>query len=177
MIDLEREIYHLEIDDTPTIQVSRLRDLARLLRRLNTCGSRHEAVYLLRFLVARLCSASYRGVAGAKNLRPEIVRVRNELIEFMNGVFAPRLRLPTRILVRSISGLVSRPKLIDEVWQDTIDLSEVHVRGSTIANEIRRSTHHAMGKQTLTLARAYLRVAADRKGSISGPEAPYPHRG
>jgi enolase len=156
VIDLEREIYHLEIDDTPTIQVTRLRDLARLLRRLNTCGSRHEAVYLLRFLVARLCSTSYRGIAGAKNLRPEIVRVRNELIEFMNGPFAPRLRLPTRILVRSISGLVSRPKLIDEVWQDTIDLSEVHVRGSTIANEIRRSTHHAMGKQTLALARAYL---------------------
>ena len=130
VIDLEREIYHLEVDDMPAIQVSRLRDLARLLRRLNTCGSRHEAVYLLRFLVARLCSASYRGVPGAKNLRPEIARVRNELAEFMNGPFAPRLRLPTRILVRSISGLVSRPKLIDEVWQDTIDLSEVHVRGS-----------------------------------------------
>ncbi|MCJ7815731.1 MAG: hypothetical protein MUP31_06740, partial [Xanthomonadales bacterium] len=156
VIDLEREIYHLDIDDTPAITVSRLRDLARLLGRLNTCGSRHEAVYLLRFLVARLCSASYRGVAGAKNLKPEIVRVRTELIEFMNGPFARRLRLPTRILVRSISGLVSRPKLIDEVWQDTIDLSEVHVRGSTIANEIRRSTHHGMGKQTLRLARAYL---------------------
>ncbi|MBT8047447.1 MAG: hypothetical protein KJO92_03480, partial [Gammaproteobacteria bacterium] len=155
VVDLEREIYHLEVDDTPAIQVSRLRDLARLLRRLNTCGSRHEAVYLLRFLVARLCSASYRGVAGAKNLKPEIVRVRNELVEFMNGPFAQRLRLPTRILVRSISGLVSRPKLIDEVWQDTIDLSEVHARGSAIANEIRRSTHHAMGKQTLKLARAY----------------------
>ena len=156
VIDLEKEIYHLEVDDTQTIQVSRLRDLARLLNRLNTCGSRHEAVYLLRFLVARMCSASYRGVAGAKNLKPEIVRVRNELVEFMNGPFARRLRLPTRILVRSISGLVSRPKLIDEVWQDTIDLSEVHARGSAIANEIRRSTHHAMGKQTLTLARAYL---------------------
>jgi enolase len=156
VIDLEREIYDLQIDDTPAIVVSRLRDLARLLHRLNTCGSRHEAVYLLRFLVARLCSASYRGVAGAKNLKPEIVQVRKELIEFMNGPFARRLRLSTRILVRSISGLVSRPKLIDEVWQDTIDLSEVHVRGSTIANEIRRSTHHAMGKQTLRLARAYL---------------------
>jgi hypothetical protein len=134
VIDLEREIYHLDIEDTPAIQVTRLRDLANLLHRLNGCGSRHEAVYLLRFLVARMCSASYRGVAGAKNLRPEIVRVRNELIEFMNGPFAPRLRLPTRILVRNISGLVSRPKLIDEVWQDTIDLSEVHVRGSAIAN-------------------------------------------
>jgi enolase len=156
VIDLEREIYHLEVDDTTDIQVSRLRDLARLLRRLNSCGSRHEAVYLLRFLVARLCSSSYRGITGAKNLKPEVIRVRNELVEFMNGPFASRLRLPTRILVRSISGLVSQPKIIDEVWQDTIDLSEVHVRGSAITNEIRRSTHHAMGKQTLELARSYL---------------------
>ena len=156
LIDLEREIYHLDVDDMPAIQVARLRDLARMLRRLNGCGSRHEAVYLLRFLVARLCSSSYRGMPGAKNLKPEIALVRQELAEFMNGPFAIRLRLPTRILVRSISGLVSQPKLIDEVWQDTIDLAEVHVRGSAITNEIRRSTHHAMGKHTLKLARAYL---------------------
>ena len=155
-IDLELEIYHLEVEQMPAIQVSRLRDLAGVLERLNSCGSRHEAVYLLRFLVARFCSTSYRGIASAKNLMPEITRVRNELISFMNGPFAERLRLPTRILVRSISGMVSRPKLIDEVWQDTIDLAEVQVRGSTIANEIRRSTHHAMGKQTLQLAKAYL---------------------
>ena len=173
-IDLEKEIYHLDIDDTPAIQVSRLRDLARLLARLNACGSRHEAVYLLRFLVARLCSTSYRGVAGAKNLKPEIVRVRNELVEFMNGPFARRLRLPTRILVRSISGLVSRPKLIDEVWQDTIDLSEVHVRGSAIANEIRRSTHHAMGKQTLRLARAYLEWLQTGAAAFPDPDREIP---
>jgi enolase len=154
-IDLELEIYHLDVEQMPAIQVSRLRDLAGVLERLNSCGSRHEAVYLLRFLVARFCSTSYRGIASAKNLMPEITRVRNELIAFMNGPFADRLRLPTRILVRSISGMVSRPKLIDEVWQDTIDLAEVQVRGSTIANEIRRSTHHAMGKQTLKLAKAY----------------------
>ncbi|MFC1688340.1 PEP/pyruvate-binding domain-containing protein [Pseudomonadota bacterium] len=156
VIDLEKEIYHLDIDDTPTIQVSRLRDLARLLRRLNNCGSRHEAVYLLRFLVARLCSTRHRSISYAKNLKPETMLVRNELVEFMNGPFARRLRLPTRLLVRNISGLVTQPKLIDEVWQDTIDLCEVHVRGSTITNEIRRSTHHAMGDKTLKLARAYL---------------------
>ena len=152
----------------PAIQVSRLRDLARLLRRLNTSGSRHEAVYLLRFLVARLCSTSYKGVPGAKNLQHEITRVRRELAEFMNGPFADRMRLPARILVRSISGLVSRPKLIDEVWQDTIDLAEVHVRGSTITNEIRRSTHHAMGKHTLSLARAYLQWL--RTGAADFPD-------
>ena len=155
IIDLDREIYDLKIDDTPEIQVTRLRDLAKLLKRLNNCASRHEAVYLLRFLVARLCSTSNRSIAGAKNLITEAAQVHEELIEFMNGPFARRLRLATRVLVRNISGLVSRPKLIDEAWQDSIDLCEVHVRGSVIANEIRRSTHHAMGSQTLKLAQTY----------------------
>jgi pyruvate,orthophosphate dikinase len=174
VIDLEKAIYHLEVDDAPGIQVTRLRDLARLLRRLNSCGSRHEAVYLLRFLVARLCSNSYRGIAGAKNLMPEIIRVRNELIEFMNGPFAGRLRLATRILVRNISGLVSRPKIIDEVWQDTIDLAEVHVQGSVITNEIRRSTHHALGKQTLRLAQAYLQWLQTGEAQFPDPEREVP---
>ncbi len=174
VVDLEREIYHLHIEDMPTIQVARLRDLAQLLRRLNNCGSRHEAVYVLRFLVARLCSSSYRGVPGAKNLKPEITRVRQELAEFMNGPFAERLRLPTSILVRSISGLVSQPKLIDEVWQDTIDLSEVHVRGSTVTNEIRRSTHHAMGKHTLKLARAYLQWLETGQAEFPEPDREVP---
>ena len=155
VIDLDREIYDLKIDDMPEIQVTQLRDLAKLLKRLNSCGSRHEAVYLLRFLVARLCSTSNRSIAGAKNLVAEAAQVHEELIEFMNGPFAHRLRLATRVLVRNISGLVSRPKLIDEAWQDSIDLCEVHVRGSVIANEIRRSTHHAMGRQTLKLAQTY----------------------
>ncbi|MGD2130598.1 MAG: PEP/pyruvate-binding domain-containing protein, partial [Lysobacterales bacterium] len=173
-IDLEQEIYHLEIDEMPTIQVTRLRDLAALLRRLNGSGSRYEAVYLLRFAVARLCSTSYRGITGAKNLRPEIIRLRNELIEFLNGPFATRLRLPSRILVRSISGLVSQPKLIDEVWQDTIDLAEVHVRGSAIANEIRRSTHHAMGRQTLVLAQAYLQWLETGEATFPDPDREVP---
>lgn len=167
-IDLEREIYHLDVAEMPAIQVSRLRDLAALLQRLNSSGSRHEAVYLLRFAVARLCSTSHRGIASAKNLRPEITRLRSELTEFLNGPFAYRLRLPSRILVRSVSGLVSQPKLIDEVWQDTIDLSEVHVRGSAICNEIRRSTHHALGKQTLALARSYLQWL--RTGAAEFPD-------
>ena len=173
-IDLELEIYHLDIDDMPAVQVSRLRDLAALLRRLNDSGSRHEAVYLLRFAVARLCSTSYRGIASAKNLSPEITRLRSELTEFLNGPFAYRLRLPSRILVRSISGLVSQPKLIDEVWQDTIDLSEVHVRGSAIANEIRRSTHHALGKQTLALAGAYLQWLQTGAAVFPDPERERP---
>jgi hypothetical protein len=174
VIDLEDEIYNLNIEDMPAIRVARLRDLARLLRRLNNCGSRHEAVYVLRFLVARLCSSSYRGMPGAKNLRPEIMQVRQELAEFMNGPFAVRLRLPARILVRSISGLVSQPKMIDEVWQDTIDLAEVLVRGSAITNEIRRSTHHAMGKHTLRLARAYLQWLQTGQAEFPDPEREIP---
>jgi hypothetical protein len=174
VIDLEKEIYHLKIDDTPAIQVSRLRDLARLLSRLNSCGSRHEAVYLLRFLVARLCSATSRGISHAKNLKPETMQVRKELVEFMNGPFARRLRLPARLLVRNISGLVSQPKLIDEVWQDTIDLCEVHVRGSTITNEIRRSTHHALGSNTLDLARAYLHWLETGEAAFPDPEREVP---
>ena len=168
-IDLESAIYRLDVDRMPSIQVSRLRDLAGVLQKLNTCGSRHEAVYLLRFLVARFCSTNYRGIAGAKNLMPEVNRVRGELAEFMNGPFAGRLRLPTRVVVRNVSGLLSRPKLIDEVWQDTIVLAEVRVRGSAIANEIRRSTHHALGKRTLELARSYLQWL--RTGEADFPES------
>ncbi len=92
----------------------------------------------------------------------------------MNGPFAVRLRLPTSILVRSISGLVSQPKLIDEVWQDTIDLAEVYVRGSAITNEIRRSTHHAMGKHTLKLARAYLQWLQTGEAEFPDPEREIP---
>jgi hypothetical protein len=109
-VDLEREIYHLEVGQMPAIQVSRLRDLAQVLEGLNTCGSRHEAVYLLRFLVARFCSTDYRGIASAKNLMPEITRVRNELVGFMNGPFAERLRLPTRARspMKSAAALIMR---------------------------------------------------------------------
>ena len=41
----------------PTIQVARLRDLAGLLRRLNSCGSRHEAVSQRRVSVSDLVCA------------------------------------------------------------------------------------------------------------------------
>lgn len=155
-IDLDRRIYQLDASDMDAVAVHRLRDLAAVLERINLSGSRHEVVYLLRFLVARLCTSAYRSLAGAKNLQPEIFRVRRELLRFLQGPFAARLGLPTRVLVRHISSLVSQPRLIERVWQDTIDLCEVHVRGSSIATEIRRSTHHSLGWRTLELARAYL---------------------
>lgn len=156
VVDLQRKIYHLDVEDMDHVQVHRLRDLAGTLERINLSGSRHEVVYLLRFLVARLCTSAYRSLAGAKNLQPEIHRVRQSLLTFLEGPFADRLGLPTRVLVRHISGLVTQPRLIERVWQDTIDLCEVHVRNSSIANEIRRSTHHSMGWQTLELTQAYL---------------------
>ena len=154
-VDLERRIYALDTHAMEAVQVHRLRDLASTLERINASGSRHEVVYLMRFLVARLCTTSYNRLTGAKNLQPEIMRVRAALLVFLKGPFAARLGLPTRVLVRHVSGLVTQPRLIERVWQDTIDLCEVQVRGSSIANEIRRSTHHALSWQTLQLAMAY----------------------
>ena len=170
VIDLERMIYHLDVGDMEAVQVHRLRDLASTLERINASGSRYEVVYLMRFLVARLCSSSYNRLTGAKNLQPEIMRVRQALLEFLRGPFAARLGLPTRVLVRHISGLVTQPRLIERVWQDTIDLCEVHVRGSSIANEIRRSTHHALSWQTLQLTTAYLDWLDTGRASFPDPE-------
>jgi hypothetical protein len=154
-IDLEREIYDFDATLTPDIRPTRIRDVAALLQRLNRCGSRHEAVYYLRVLVSHLCGSSFQGFFSAKNLQPEVRSLNTELVELLDGPFAYRLRLPIRILARKVSGLVSRPNLIDELWHDTIDLAEVHVRGSAITNELRRSAHHALGKTTLDLARCY----------------------
>ncbi len=169
-IDLDRRIYQLDASDMDAVAVHRLRDLAAVLERINHSGSRHEVVYLLRFLVARLCTSAYRSLAGAKNLQPEIFRVRTELLRFLQGPFAARLGLPTRVLVRHISSLVSQPRLIERVWQDTIDLCEVHVRGSSIATEIRRSTHHSLGWRTLDLARAYLQWLQTGEAGFPDPE-------
>ena len=53
--------------------------------------------------------------------------------------------LPPDFEARCEKLLESIPKLIDDVWQDTIDLAEVHVRGSEICNELRRSTAQTGG--------------------------------
>lgn len=169
-IDLQRAIYHLDADDMQAVKVHRLRDLAQVLERINESGSRHEVVYLLRFVVARLCTSAYRPLAGAKNLQPEIQRVRAALLGFLEGPFAERLGLPARVLVRHVSGLVSQPRLIERVWQDTIDLCEVYVRNSSITNEIRRSTHHSLGWQTLELAQAYLHWLQTGAAGFPDPE-------
>ncbi len=152
------------------IQIHRVRDMASILARLNESGNKREVVFNLRFVVARLCSLSFQGFLGAKNLQPEIHNLSTQLSRFLNGPFAPQLKLMLRILVRNISGLVLRPKVIDELWNDTIELSEVHLRGSAITNEIRRSAHHALGRGTLRLARAYL----DYLSGGDGADLPYP---
>ena len=156
VIDLWVEMHRLRREEMPSLHLMRLRDLAALLEYLNTCGSQHVVIYLLRNLVVQLYASTRHRIAGAKNLMTEVTRVRKALNRFLNGPFSVDLRLSARILVRRISGLVAQPKLIDQVWQDTIDLSEVHVRGSAITNEIRRRAHHELGRNALLLTRAYL---------------------
>ena len=63
-VDLEREIFEFDPTRTPEIRIERIRDLVALLERLNHCGSRHEAVFHLRFAVARLCSLLLQGLPG-----------------------------------------------------------------------------------------------------------------
>jgi hypothetical protein len=155
-IDLWQEMHRLRREDMPPVRITRLRDLAALLERLNACGSQYEAIYLLRNMVVQLYIRAHHRIGGAKNLLPEITRIRSELNRFLNGPFSHELRLSARILVRRISGLVVQPKLIDQLFQDTLDLAEVHARGSDIANEIRRRAHHELGRNTLSLAQAYL---------------------
>ncbi|MEW6074129.1 MAG: PEP/pyruvate-binding domain-containing protein [Planctomycetota bacterium] len=171
-LDLESEEF--ETADSAATRIDRVRDMAAILARMNNSGNLKEVIYHLRFVVAKLCSISFKGFMGAKNLQPEVRRLSTEVSHLLNGPFAPRLRLPLRILVRNISGLVLRPKVIDELWNDTIDLSEVHVRGSALTNELRRSAHHALGAGTLRLARAYLTYLRTGDGSAlpePGPAA------
>jgi len=155
IIDFEADLYGYDVDSMPDIRIWRIRDMAALLKELQRSANYYRAAILLRCLVVRLCGRSFRGFLGAKNLRPEVSQLNTEIINVLNGPFADRLKLPMRILVRNVSGLLLRPNLIDQVWNDAIDLAEVHVRGSRIANELRRSSHHALGRPTLELATAY----------------------
>jgi phosphohistidine swiveling domain-containing protein len=160
-IDLEHRIFGFDAEQAQTVRISRIRDLGDLLRRVNETTNRTEAVYFLRFLVARVCNPAFEALVGAKNLQPEVRRLTTELARFLDRPLARRVPLLVRLLVRNISSLILKPNLIDRLWNDTIDLAEIHVPGSSIANELRRSTHHALGKRTLTLARAYLAYLSD----------------
>jgi len=155
-IDLEGELFEFHADPEDRVRITRIRDMAAALERINESTNRNEAVFALRGLAARLQSLSFKAFLGAKNMQPEVRKLHAELDRFLNGPHARRLPLLVRVLVRNIAGLAAKPSLIDRLWNDTIDLAEVHVRGSDIVNEIRRSTHHALGKPTQRLARAYL---------------------
>jgi hypothetical protein len=156
VVDLEPDIFGFEADQAEVIRISRVRDLGDLLQRVNETTNRTQAIYYLRFLVARLCNPAFEGLVGAKNLQPEVRNLLQQLVLLLNAPLARRIPVLVRLLVRNISGLVLKPSLIDRLWNDTIDLAELHVAGSDVANELRRSTHHALGKRTLLLARAYL---------------------
>ncbi len=155
-IDLENELCFLEDSRAVPIRVGRIQDFVEYLRNINESANRSEAVYILRNLVARLSLFSFKKQLNAKNLQSEVHSLFKELMRFINSPLSVRLPFLVRILVRDIAAVVTRPKLIDRLWNETINLAEIHVRGSAIVNELRRSTHHAMGRHTLKLATAYL---------------------
>jgi hypothetical protein len=156
-VDLEGPLYLFDPERTPVFEIARIRDAAALLERVNETANRNEAVFLLRCLTARLCNLSARDFLGAKNLQPEIRELTRQLGRFLNGPLRHRLLLLSRLIVRNLSGLVGKPNLIDRLWTDTIDLAERYVPGSDIVNELRRTSHHALGKRTLVIAQAYHR--------------------
>ncbi len=175
VIDLEMDLFYFDTQKAEPIRIARIRDMVAQLKVINESTNRNEAVYTLRVLVARLASFSFKSFLGAKNLLPEVRNLISELVAFVNSPLARRVPLLVRILVRNTSSLVVKPKLIDRLWNDTIDLAEVHVRGSKIINELRRSCHHAMGKRTLQLAAAYQKFLEngdlDMLAELGYPEA------
>ena len=155
-IDLEGMLFAFDADRVSEPQIRRIRDIAYLLKNVNEASNRNEALHLLRHLVARLCNLSVKTFLGAKNLQPEVKNLNAELLRFINGWLSPGLPGLTRTVVRNLSSVIGKPNLIDQLWNDTIRLAEVEVRGSAIVNELRRSSHHALGQRTLHLAESYL---------------------
>ncbi len=154
-MDLEGPLYLFDPERTPACEIARIRDAAALLERVNETTNRNEAVFLLRCLAARLCNVSARDFLGAKNLQPEIRELTTQLNRFLNSPLRRRLLLLSRLIVRNLSTLVGKPNVIDRLWTDTIDLAERYIPGSDIVNELRRTSHHALGKRTLLIAQAY----------------------
>jgi hypothetical protein len=156
-IDLEEELCDFDSSRAQPVHVVRIRDFVEHLRNINASANRSEAIYVLRLLVARLSLFSFKKQLNAKNLQSEVYSLSKELMRFINSTLSERPPLLVRILVRDIAAVVTRPKIIDRLWNDTIDLAEIHIRGSAIVNELRRSSHHAMGRHTLKLSQALLK--------------------
>jgi enolase len=165
-VDLEPKLFDFSADGAVPVRIARIEDMAEHLNKLSQSANRNESVYVLRILVARLSLFSIKKYLNAKNLQSEVHNLMKGLMRFLNTPLSSRAPFLVRILVRNIAGVVSKPKLIDRLWNDTIDLAEIHVRGSDIVNELRRSTHHAMGRRTLLLAKAYHEYL--RSGDVSG---------
>ncbi|MDH3197173.1 MAG: hypothetical protein OEO21_02940, partial [Candidatus Krumholzibacteria bacterium] len=157
VVDLEPELFAFPPEKAVPVRVGRIRDMAEQLQLINEGTNRNEAVYVLRVLVARLSLFSFKQYLSAKNLQSEVHNLIAELTRFLNTPLSERLPFLVRILVRDVAGVISKPKVIDRLWNNTIDLAEVHVRGSDIVNELRRSTHHAIGRHTMRLSQAYMR--------------------
>jgi enolase len=155
-VDLESSLFAFDSEHITEPRIARIRDIASLLKVVNDASNRNEALHLLRHLVARLCNLSVKTFLGAKNLQPEVNNLNSQLLEFINGWLCRSMPGLTRTVVRNLSSVIGKPNLIDQLWNDTIRLAEVEVRGSAIVNELRRSSHHALGQRTLHLARAYL---------------------
>jgi enolase/phosphohistidine swiveling domain-containing protein len=155
-IDLEQMLFTIEAEHVAEPRIARIRDIASLLKDVNEASNRNEALHLLRHLVVRLCNLSVKTFLGAKNLQPEVNNLNTQLLQFINGWLCRSLPGLTRTVVRNLSSVIGKPNLIDQLWNDTIRLAEVEIRGSAIVNELRRSSHHALGQRTLLLAQAYL---------------------
>ena len=155
-IDLEKLLFTFDPEHIAEPRITRIRDIALLLKNVNEASNRDEALHLLRHLVTRLCNLSVKTFLGAKNLQPEVNNLNTELLRFINGWLCRSLPGLTRTVVRNLTAVIGKPNLIDQLWNDTIRLAEVEVRGSAIVNELRRSSHHALGQRTLLLAQAYL---------------------
>jgi len=156
-IELESDLFDFDASRAIPVHFRRIQDMVDHLAHINKSANRNEALYVLRILVARLSLFSFKKYLNTKNLQSEVHNLFKELVRFTNMPLSERLLFLVRILIRDIAAVVTKPKLIDQIWNDTIDLSEIHIRGSKIVNELRRSTHHAMGKHTLKLAKAYMK--------------------
>jgi hypothetical protein len=155
LLDLEPLLHGFDPETIKPLRLRRVGDIAELLARLNDSVNRDEVVYRLRWLVAQLCLHSGRDTLRTKNLGPEAVTLTRQLVRFLDDPLRRRLTLLSRILVRNLPDLVGKPKVIDRLWSDTIDLSESLAPHSPVARELRRTCHHALGRRTLRIARAW----------------------
>lgn len=155
-LDLEELLFELDVERVKTVRIVHIRDMTTQLEKMAYSVNRADATYLLHTIVAQTSLLSFKEYLSAKNLQLEVRRLHIQLLNFLNSPLSYQLPFLVRILVRNISGVVAKPKLIDRLWNDTIELAEVYLIGSNIVNEIRRSTHHAVGKRTLSLVQAYL---------------------